>query len=182
LKVAFSGTHAVGKSTLINVLAAALPGFHVIEEPYVALLETGHAFADPPAADDFELQLERSLVSVAGGGANRMFDRTPADFLAYLAVLRHVGVETLSTYWNDVTSAMREFDLVVYVPMERPDRIEVAESEYPRLRKQVDRALRRFLVEDELGVADRVVEVRGSLADRAKQVKMEIEHLRAKIR
>jgi hypothetical protein len=182
LKVAFSGTHAVGKSTLINVLAAALPGFDVIEEPYIGLLETGYIFADPPAAEDFEIQLERSLASVAGGGEHLMFDRVPADFLAYLAVLRHVRVDTLSSYWNDVAAAMREFDLVVYVPVERPDRIEMSQSEYPHLRKRVDQALRRFLVEDELGVADRVVEVHGSLADRGKQVAKEIEQLRAKSR
>jgi hypothetical protein len=180
LKIAFSGTHAVGKSTLINVLTAALPGFNVIEEPYIGLLESGYMFEDPPAAEDFEIQLERSLASVAGGGENLMFDRVPADFLAYLAVLRRDRVDTMSSYWNDVAQAMREFDLVVYVPVERPDRIEMPQSEYPRLRKRVDEALRRLLVEDELGVADRVVEVRGSLSDRGKQVAKEIEQLRAK--
>lgn len=172
----------MGKSTLINALAAALPGFDVVEEPHIGLLESGYLFEDPPVVEDFEVQLERSLTSVAEGGENLMFDRVPADFLAYIAVLRRNGADTMSSYWNDVAHAMREFDLVVYVPVERPDRIELPQSEYPRLRKRVDEVLRRLLVEDELGVADRVVEVHGALADRRRQVAKDIEQLITKRR
>lgn len=84
MKIAVSGSHAVGKSTLIEEVAATLPGFVVLEEPYIGLLESGYIFEDPLAAGDFEVQLERSLASVAGGGENLMFDRAPADFLAYV--------------------------------------------------------------------------------------------------
>ncbi len=180
MKIAVSGAHAVGKSTLIDVVAATLPGFVVLEEPYIGLLESGYIFEDPPAAEDFEVQLERSLAAVAGGGENLMFDRAPADFLAYLAVLRRHEVDAISGYWNDVAAAMRDFDLIVYVPVERPDRIEVPRSEYPRLRKRVDEVLRRFLVENDLGVTEKVVEVGGSLTERGNQVATAIEQLRAK--
>lgn len=180
MRIAVSGAHAVGKSTLVDVLAAVLVDFVVIQEPYDALLESGYIFGDPPVPEDFEVQLEHSLTTIDAGSGGLLFDRTPADLLAYLAVIqRRKRPDAMVGYWNDVVAAMKRIDLIVYVPVERPDRIRVPESEYPRLRKSVDEELRRLLVEDELGMADKVIEVRGSVADRTEQVIHELGKIRA---
>ena len=171
LKIAICGAHAVGKSTLVDALASALPGYRVVEEPYHALIGDGYVFGDPPGVEDFEAQMERSLSMMDVTGEDVIFDRAPADFLGYLTVMqRRDGGDAVGRYWNDVAAAMKGLDLIVYVPIERPDRIHVPASEYPRLRSRVDDELRRLLVDDELGVSAKVLEVRGSVADRTKRI------------
>lgn len=59
MRIAFSGAHRVGKSTLIEALAARLPGYRTYDEPYHLLEEEGHDFSDPPTPEDFERQLRR---------------------------------------------------------------------------------------------------------------------------
>ena len=61
MRLALSGTHAVGKSTLIAELHRELPAYAVVDEPYHELLDEGHEFADRPSVDDFLVQLERSI-------------------------------------------------------------------------------------------------------------------------
>ena len=88
MRVAVSGTHGVGKSTLVADLARALPGHVAVPEPYLQMLDEGHAFADPPSIEDYEAQLERSLANLEASGdttAHSIFERCPADFLAYAA-------------------------------------------------------------------------------------------------
>jgi hypothetical protein len=60
-------------------------------------------------------------------------------------------------------------DLVVYVPVENPDRVEVVQ-EYPKLRRSVDRKLRGFLIDDELGIVQNAIEVRGSVQERVRHL------------
>jgi predicted ATPase len=169
MRIAISGTHATGKSTLIAELARALPGYSVVEEPYHALLDEGHDFAAPPTIEDFETQLERSCASLAGiTDAHVLFDRSPADFLAYLAALADADV--LAEWLPPAAAAMSSLDLVVFVPIERPDRIDIPEDEGRRLRKRVDAILREILVDDGWGLDARVLEVRGTPDDRARQV------------
>src|SRR5687767_9937679 len=91
MRIAVSGTHFSGKSTLVEELAAALPAYSTVEEPYYLLEEEGHEFADPPSVEDFELQLERSIASLKAREPDVIFDRCPADFLGYL--LTHPDAE-----------------------------------------------------------------------------------------
>src|SRR5262245_61056219 len=60
VRIAVSGAHGTGKSTLIADLARNLPGYAVAEESYYALLAEGHVFPALPSREDYELMLERS--------------------------------------------------------------------------------------------------------------------------
>ena len=62
VRIAFSGSHRVGKSTLIERVAEALPSYAVVAEPYYLLEEEGYECSDPPSAEDFEAQLDRSII------------------------------------------------------------------------------------------------------------------------
>lgn len=171
MRIGVSGSHAVGKSALVDALSAAMPAYEVAAEPYEHLIESGYIFGDPPRIDDFAVQMQWSLESVTRTRGYVIYDRTPADFLAYLTVLQERGRSSEAVdYWSVVVSALSQLDLIVYVPIEESDRMEVPAAEYPKLRRRVDRMLRRLLVEDELGVAAQVVEVRGSVEARARQV------------
>lgn len=175
MKIAICGAHVVGKSTLAEALASALPAFRIVAEPYYALIDDGYLFGDPPSLEDFETQMERSLSMMDVGNENVIFDRAPADFLGYLAVVqRRNSGDAMTRYWKEAEAAMKGLDLIIYVPIERFDRIQVPTSEYPRLRSRADKELRRLLVDDELGVSENVLEVRGSVADRANRTLEEL--------
>jgi hypothetical protein len=176
MRIAVSGTHAVGKSTLAQELGDVLSGYQVVEEPHYALLDEGYAFAAEPTVEDLEIQLERSITSLAGVSAGRvLFDRCPADYLAYLAALPHADPSTLAMWMSSAQGVLGGLDLIVYVPVERPDRIEVPETEGRRLRKRVDTTLREMLVDDTWGFGVPVLEVRGTPGERARSV---LRHLR----
>jgi hypothetical protein len=167
MRIAVSGSHATGKSTLVRELLARISDLTAVDEAYYVLAEQGHVFGDPPTFDDFELLFEHSAASMVARRAGPVvFDRSPADYLAYLATLRP-GV-SLSDEVSLAGQALATLDLVVYVPIERPDRIDVTES--PRLRRQVDATLRDMLVNQAWGFAVRTIEVQGTPRERASQI------------
>jgi hypothetical protein len=69
-----------------------------------------------------------------------------------------------------VRASIQTLDLVVFVPIETPDRIAVAEEEDLRLRRRVDRVLQQLLLDDELEADTEVLIVTGSPEARADTV------------
>lgn len=165
MRIAFSGSHRVGKSSLIEALAPRL-GFRVIDEPYHALEEDGHEFSDPPTIEDFEAQLRTSIAIANDLPAGALVDRCPLDFVAYLRALDpdyDIDLDALR-------EAMSVFELVVFVPIEQPDRITVSTSEHRRLRADVDTNLRSLVLDDSLGLDLTTVEADGPLDARVDEV------------
>lgn len=78
MRIAFSGSHRVGKSTLVEAVAERLPRHATVDEPYALLEEEGYECPEVPALEDFEAQLERSLAALEGGKRDVLFDRCPA--------------------------------------------------------------------------------------------------------
>jgi predicted ATPase len=170
VRIAVSGAHRTGKTTLIEALGQLLVGHEVVEEPYHLLEEEGHEFAQPPSIEDFEIQLERSIECLGDGEGNRLFDRCPADLLAYLFTHEDGDAFDLEPWFPRAREAMQRLDLVVFVPIEEPDRIGVPAPERP-WRQLVDEALREGLAEDRWDLGVEVLEVTGSVAERARQVR-----------
>jgi predicted ATPase len=177
MRVAIAGSHATGKSSLALELAQQCPSLTAIEEPYYLLESEGYVFADPPTVEDFERLTERSieLLAATPRGDAVVFDRSPADYIAYLAACSRGQVprELLAA----VAQALTTLDLVIFVPIERPDR--VAGAEAPRLRRRVDGILRTMLLEEAWGFQVPVLVVRGTVADRVAQVAARIAPWRA---
>ncbi|MFT4039114.1 MAG: AAA family ATPase, partial [Thermomicrobiales bacterium] len=84
MRIAVAGTHGVGKSTLAEALADALPGHRFVPEPYETLTERGYEFAHPPTLDDYVLQLRQSLTTLRRDAPDRVFERCPLDLVAYI--------------------------------------------------------------------------------------------------
>jgi len=167
MRIAISGSHATGKSTLVAELAHRLTGYATIDEPFYILEDEGHVFGDPPSAEDFELLFDRSVSLLQELHAGTvLFDRSPADYLAYMTALDPALVS--ADHIEAAATALATLDLIVFVPIERPDRVEVAEA--PRLRRRVDRILHEMLVDDSAGFGVRVITASGTVIQRVEQV------------
>ncbi|HEV7275418.1 MAG TPA: AAA family ATPase [Devosiaceae bacterium] len=173
MRIAVTGTHGCGKTTLIADFTAAHPGFEAVPEPYWLLARDGVPFADGATTADLEHQLQLSctllLEQVPGPGV--VFDRCPLDFLAYLDVVSAAeGFEWLpgGRLLHRIGTALATLDLVIFVPLLAPDEIAVP-IEHSPLRRRVDRRLKTMLRQDDLGLlaaGPRIFEVSGPPAAR----------------
>ncbi|MBX3209370.1 MAG: ATP-binding protein [Labilithrix sp.] len=175
MRIAFSGSHRVGKSTLVEEIADALPRYATVEEPYYLLEEDGYECGDPPSREDFEAQLERSLDALEEGQPKVLFDRCPADVLAYLLTHEDAASFDPEEWLERTRDAMQTLDLVVFVPIEEVDRIPVPSHEDRELRSAVDDKLRELLLDDSLGFEADVLTVHGDARTRAAQVLSRLE-------
>ena len=161
MRIAVSGTHCSGKSTLVEELSSVLPGYLTVEEPYYLLMEEGHEF-------DFELQLERSIECLSGSEPDVIFDRCPIDMLGYLLVLAE-GFH-LKKWLPRVQAAIDTLDLIVFLPVEERDRIDLPPSQDAGLRLDVDQALKEIFLDGSLDLEIEALVVTGPLRERVRQV------------
>jgi len=169
VRIAISGTHKVGKSSLLEAVAEALPGYVKVDEPYHQLEEEGYDFNAEPILEDFQAQLERSielLTDTYADARNVLFDRCPADLMAYL--FTHEDAEAFDD--DDLIESAREamgtLDLVVFVPIEQPDRIAVPAHEDRKLRLRVHKRLEQLLLDDPYDFGASILEVERDLKHR----------------
>ncbi len=164
MKIAITGTHRAGKTTLAEKLAETLTGYTFIEEPYHAMEASGYVFGDLPDLDDFRAQLTYAIGQAEAGHGDIIYDRSPLDILAYLHALdkrRDIRAD-----YGRAQEAMTAIDLVVFVPVEEPDRIICTDADRPGLRRAVDRIIRAWL--EDFGTE--TLEVTGTLQERCSQV------------
>lgn len=170
MRIAVSGAHRTGKTSLIAELTRALPTYGAVDEPYYLLEEEGHEFGEMPSVEDFELQLDRSIESIVDSEPDQIFDRCPADILAYLLTHDDAGGFDLASWLPRVQRAMERLDLIVFVPVERPDRVTVFGLHERDLRRRVDEKLREIILSDRWGFGVNVMEVTGATQERMRQV------------
>lgn len=164
MKIAFTGAHQVGKTSLAERLHVSLPEFVFIPEPYQELEEKGHLFSETPNLEDISLQLEHALEQIEIDEPDVLFDRCPLDLLAYIHVIG--GAEASRKYYLQVKETMDEIDLLVFVPIETPDPIGCPDSEFPKLREKVNALLGEWIDGFDL----ETITVNGTLTEREKQV------------
>lgn len=171
MRIAISGTHRAGKSTLAEDLAALLGDHVVAGEPYCDMEEDGYLFSHPPSLEDFEAQLEHSLASLNDREPNVIFDRCPVDFLGYLSTHDDADRFDIDAWLPRVRAAVRTLDLVVFVSIEPVDPIvSAASDDDDDSREKVDEALRRIWLDDPLGLTVDVLEVEGRPHQRVSMV------------
>ncbi len=170
MRIAISGTHFSGKSSLVQALSEALPKYTTVDEPYHLLQEEGYEFAELPSIEDFELQLERAIESLDETLPDVIFDRCPADILGYL--LSHTDAEAfnLKEWLPRVQTAIKKLDLIVFLPIEEPDRIVLPLSQDATYRQRVDEKLREVVLENIFDFEVDVLEVSGDPRTRVERV------------
>jgi predicted ATPase len=169
VRIAFSGSHRVGKSSLLEAVAEALPGYVKVDEPYYQLEEDGYDFSAELTLEDFQAQLERSIELLSdthSAARNVLFDRCPADLLAYLFTHEDAEAFESEELIEAVCEAMGTLDLVVFVPIEQPDRIALPAHEDRKLRLRVHKRLEQLLLDDPYDFGATVLEVESDLKHR----------------
>lgn len=180
MRIAVSGTHGVGKSTLIDEFLRRHPEFTHEPEPYTVMVEDlGEEFSAEPCVEDFLRQLDFNIERLAQYAAkeNVIYERCPVDFIAYIHALDPQSAEESR---DSITEAMQHLDLIVYLPFDETR----GEDEFPKLQRGVDQRLSAIFREDEFGIMSatnaNVVEAHGPTDQRLRTLEnailMNIKH------
>ena len=170
MRIAVSGSHCTGKSSLIDEFLRAHPDFVHEPEPYTMLVdEFGEEFSAEPCVEDFLRQLEFNVdrLKQHEREARVIYERCPIDFLAYIECV-YRDPNPLDALIAEVVEAVQNLDVIVYLPIEA--NIGVSDEEFPKLRKAVDRRLGEIYGGDDLGIISAanvvIVEATGPIEQR----------------
>jgi len=150
MRIGISGTHGTGKTTLAEAICAHLPGHKTADEPYYLLEEEGYEFGFPPSPDDYRALLARSLRALSEPPLlpKVVFDRTPLDYLAYLAASG--GDAEREANSPAVRSALASLDLLVLTVITPETEQAFPAPELPSLRSGANDALLELVYSDPL--------------------------------
>ena len=172
MRVGISGTHGTGKTTLAGALCEHLPGHVPVDEPYYLLEEEGYDFGFPPSLEDYRALLARSLRSLSSPPLlpGVVFDRTPLDYLAYLAATGADAEREADT--PALKPALASLNLLVITVITPETEQLLPTPELPALRAAMNEALLELVYADPLGAwADLpVLELDGPLDARLRTV------------
>ena len=193
MRVAVSGTHCCGKSTLIDEFLLTHPDFAHEPEPYTVLEEDyGEIFAAAPSLDDFYRQLEFNVRRLRRyrSGDRVIYERSPVDFLAYMFAINDRLRDQESTRLVEnsmglVRDAVQRLDLILFLPLDNDDDTghTMSDSEDPELRRAVNSRLVEILSDDDFNLFEAqhpvVLEAQGSNAQRLRTLEAFLERRRA---
>ena len=180
MRVGISGTHGTGKTTLAQALCARLPGHVAADEPYYLLEAEGYEFGFPPSPEDYRALLARSVRSLSWPPLlpGVVFDRTPLDYLAYLAATGadlpgEAGAAALQP-------AFASLDLLVITPITPETEQVLPAAELPRLRAEMNDSLLELVYGDPLNAWEDipVLELSGPLDGRLDAVLAALDQTR----
>ena len=175
MRIVFSGTQSVGKTTLIGDLLAVCPAYEHQEEPIRLLArETG---VPPPkvptmAAERRLIEFGASLMLAEPPGRCVLFDRGPLDAYAHAVYSMEVGGDVTPAFLAEMKPIMDAgllcCDFAVHVPIE--DRVENVGDGFRYLdeagRRRVDAILQCLLFRAPIPV----LSVRGSRDERVAHI------------
>jgi hypothetical protein len=156
LRIAISGSHGSGKSTLIAAFLEKHPSYAHEPEAFETLADDIELTpSEGPTPEGLALLLEDSIETVGlhEPGAMTLFERCPVDYLAYAsASARSWPSESIQSFLDAaiprVRDAIRNLDAIAFLPGTSRG-IQSRPGDNPRFRKRVDAALRRALIDDD---------------------------------
>jgi predicted ATPase len=153
MRIAVSGSHCSGKSTLIEAFVAKYPDYQHEPEAYELLQDS---FSAEPLAEDFFRQMECHLQQLEKyqPGDTVIIERSPVDFVAYLKALVLLNRDSFGQQLVDeaitlARTAIHSLDVIVFLST-RDVRAFVPAEEDLELRDSVNDLLESILLNDEL--------------------------------
>lgn len=156
MKIAVSGSHSTGKSTLVAAFAAQRPHFVCEPEAYEILAD--EITLMPSEGPDVEslaalIEYTASMIADHRADSSVIFERSPVDYLAYAAASRSITAsereDLFSAQIPAIRDAVRELDLVVLLPVSSQGPIASRPGDDEAFRERVDDELRRALLDDD---------------------------------
>lgn len=180
MRIAVSGTHYMGKSTLISDFIKRHPEYKSMVEPYYLLQEEKDVeLSLEPSLDSLLEQLKCSIEQLLDGKDNLIFDRCPVDYIAYAMTLLEkedmdINDSEVSELFPEVKCALNTLDLIVFLPMTKEYIIEYTE-ENPAYRKAADKCFKKIYRDDQCDIFPRfnhprVIEISGAPLTRVKSL------------
>jgi len=200
MRIAISGSHSLGKSTVVNDWATLHGDYIREEEPYRALGLHGPyeiLFGDASTRLHNGLQLYYCISRVQRYASSRekvIFDRAPIDYLAYSQYTADQGTTDINNaFVESMVPAIREsldrLDLLAFVPSSEAwpvamedDGIRPVDHAY---RDDVDAIFKQIYREDRFNVLPQqngplLIELVGSQQERLQQIARAIEQCPAR--
>ncbi len=151
MRIAVSGTHFMGKTTLIEDFIKKHPNYKYEIEPYYKLQdEETKELSLEPSLDSLLEQLDYSIEQLNNNKneSTIIFDRCPIDFIAYsMCVLDQDSIDIndseISERFTEVKDALNNLDLIVFLPITKEHPIEYTE-ENPAYRKTADQFFKKI--------------------------------------
>jgi predicted ATPase len=170
MRLAVSGSHGTGKSTLIAAFVDLRPEYRYEPEAYETLADDIPLnSSEGPSPEGLRSLLDYTIAAMASQASETcvVFERSPIDYLAYATACRDAWSgpttrEFLATAVPAVRASLRHHDQIALLCVS--DAIPPRPDEDPRFRKRVDDRLRRALIDDDFDLFDdrdlpRVVEL-----------------------
>lgn len=180
MRIAVSGTHYIGKSTLIEDFIKTHPEYTSVNEPYYKLQnEKSMELSLEPSLDSLLEQLDYSInqLNESANEKNVIFDRCPVDFIAYaMCTLDQDDIDIndseVSERFPDVKAALNNLDLILFLPITKENSIEYTE-ENSAYRKLADKCFKKIYRDDTCDIFPRynhpkVIEIYGDRLARIK--------------
>jgi len=175
MRIAVTGSHNSGKSTIIEMLSESFPNYILHEEPYYLLLEEGYEIPDPPSLDDYQTMLEKSLELIEEEQSDDvLFDRSPVDLLAYALVSDIDNEIDKEMYFEKVSMSIENLDALFYLPIQDIDALNSFLDEYSDLREEVDVMIQEIIYD--LAGNTPVIQLPGDLKTRLTMAERYIRH------
>ena len=180
MRIAISGTHFIGKSTLINDFLKAHPDYQHELEPYHKLhAEHAMELSLEPSFESIIEQLDCSMQQLnhSANEKNIIFDRCPIDFVAYAMCLADqdsfdLEDSEVGKRFSDIKAALHHLDLIVFLPISKENSI-LYTDENPAYRKLADKCFKKIFRDDACDIfpgyhQPRIIEITGERLARVK--------------
>lgn len=199
MRIAVSGAHSLGKSTLVNDWVKSQPNVIREEEPYRALGLYGPyeiLFRDESSRLHNGIQFYYNLSRIFRYNKSSdqvIFDRAPADYVAYSQFTADCGTtdiddEFVATLVEPVKESLQSLDLIVFIPKTDLSPVEMEDDGIRPVdhgyRDDVDKIFKQMYRDDRYGLmrqdnVARVIEIWGTPMERLAKLKAAVGEMSA---